>query len=108
MLQFNLNKDKSIAGYRNVGEFIKLRRRLVNLSQEALAKKLGYKNGQYISNVERGLCMFPMDKLYSLSKLLHVDIELIADQYAKDSKEKVMEAFKKASSQQYEAMKAEK
>lgn len=47
------------------------------LSQNNLADMLGYKNGQFISNIERGLCTLPAEKMLALSRILNVDITLV-------------------------------
>lgn len=44
-------------------------------SQGRLSQALGYKNGQFISNVERGLCSVPLKKLPILCKTLDIDEE---------------------------------
>lgn len=40
----------------------------VGLSQADLAKKLGYASPQFISNIERGLCGVPIDKIKIIDK----------------------------------------
>ena len=42
-------------------------------SQSQLSKKLGYKNGQFISNVERGLCSVPLKMLLKISDILDLE-----------------------------------
>ncbi len=58
-----------------VAMFIKEKRVGESLSQEELSKLLGYKNGQFISNVERGLCTIPLTKVRPLGKALNVNPE---------------------------------
>ena len=41
-------------------------------SQSELSKLLGYKNGQFISNVERGLCNIPLKMLSKVSEILDI------------------------------------
>lgn len=43
------------------------------LSQNDLSKLLGYKNGQFISNVERGLCGVPFKNLNKLCEILNIE-----------------------------------
>lgn len=43
------------------------------LSQNDLSKLLGYKNGQFISNVERGLCGVPYKNLNKLCEILSIE-----------------------------------
>jgi hypothetical protein len=42
-------------------------------SQTELSTKLGYKNGQFISNIERGLCSVPVKSLSLLSLTLNIE-----------------------------------
>jgi transcriptional regulator with XRE-family HTH domain len=41
-------------------------------SQSELSQLLGYKNGQFISNVERGLCNVPLKMLSRISEILGI------------------------------------
>ena len=54
------------------------------LSQSELSHRLGYKNGQFISNVERGLCSIPLKGLGKLSEVLGIDQEKIKEALLKD------------------------
>ena len=42
-------------------------------SQTQLSKTLGYKNGQFISNLERGLCSIPLKGMTNFLKVLYID-----------------------------------
>ncbi len=44
-------------------------------SQSDLSSLLGYKNGQFISNVERALCNIPLKMLVRVSDVLDIDPE---------------------------------
>ncbi len=46
-------------------------------SQSELSSLLGYKNGQFISNVERGLCNIPLKMLVKVSHVLGISMEEI-------------------------------
>ncbi len=46
-------------------------------SQSELSYAMGYKNGQFISNIERGLCSTPLKSLYRLSHVLQIDKEVL-------------------------------
>ncbi len=43
-----------------------------NYSQSELSQLLGYKNGQFISNVERALCNIPLKMLNRVSEILSI------------------------------------
>jgi len=44
-------------------------------SQSELSHMLGYKNGQFISNVERALCNIPLKMLKRVSEILDIPTE---------------------------------
>lgn len=52
-----------------MNHWLKNLREDLKLSQDCLGKKLGFKSGQYISNIERGRSSFPEKKIGKLSKL---------------------------------------
>ena len=58
--------------------------RATALSQSQLSKLLGYKNGQFISNVERGLCNIPLKMVYNVSGVLDIPIDELKQALTKD------------------------
>ncbi len=48
-------------------------------SQSELSTSLGYKNGQFISNVERGLCSIPLKMLTKVSGVLDIEVSELKD-----------------------------
>ena len=64
---------------RILGTFISQKRRKAGVSQAFLARKLGYKTAQYISNWERGASVPPLRKMRPLSTVLKIPVkELIS------------------------------
>jgi transcriptional regulator with XRE-family HTH domain len=53
-------------------------------SQSELSHLLGYKNGQFISNVERGLCNIPLKMLNRISQILNITPEELKREILKD------------------------
>lgn len=53
-------------------------------SQSELSHILGYKNGQFISNVERSLCSIPLKMLKKISQVLDIPTEEIKIAVLKD------------------------
>lgn len=53
-------------------------------SQTELSSELGYKNGQFISNIERGLCSVPVKSLALLAKTLDIDSRELKEALLKD------------------------
>ena len=53
-------------------------------SQSELSHLLGYKNGQFISNVERALCNIPLKMLGRVSEVLDISPEALKEAILKD------------------------
>ena len=56
-------------------------------SQSELSQLLGYKNGQFISNVERALCNIPLKMLSRVSEVLDIPAEELKVAILKDHEE---------------------
>ena len=60
--------------FNNIAKLIRQKR--INhpkaFSQSELSQLLGYKNGQFISNVERALCNIPLKMLTKVSEVLDI------------------------------------
>lgn len=61
-------------------------------SQTELSTKLGYKNGQFISNIERGLCSVPVKSLSLLSDTLNIEPQKLKQALLADM-EKTLENY---------------
>ncbi|MDO9183951.1 MAG: helix-turn-helix transcriptional regulator [Bacteriovorax sp.] len=61
----------------NIATLIRLKRasHLKDLSQAELTLILGYKNGQFLSNVKRGLRNVPLKMMKRISEELNIDLE---------------------------------
>ncbi len=72
--------------FKNIAELIKVNR--INhpkkYSQSELSHALGYRNGQFISNVERGLCSIPLKGIHKVSEVLNVPAEEVKNAILKD------------------------
>ena len=64
-----------------------------NYSQSDLSALLGYKNGQFISNVERGLCNIPLKMMKKISEVLEIDPSDIKTAILKDHEETLTNFF---------------
>src|SRR3989338_3649248 len=53
-------------------------------SQSELSNLLGYKNGQFISNVERALCSIPLKMLRKVSEVLDIHSDELKESILKD------------------------
>jgi hypothetical protein len=56
----------------------------------------GYKNGQFISNVERGLCNVPLKMMKKISEVLDISPEELKAAILKDHEETLTNYFNKA------------
>ncbi len=81
----------------NIAKLIK-RKRLSHhkgYSQSELSHLLGYKNGQFISNVERGLCNIPLKMLTKISHILDISAEELKKEILKDHEVTLDNFFKR-------------
>jgi transcriptional regulator with XRE-family HTH domain len=76
---------------KNYGEKLRAMRKDAGLSQWAVAKKTGLKNGQLVSNWERGLCWLPAKKAKLISKLYRVNLETLHKIHMKEMSKHVAE-----------------
>lgn len=63
--------------FNSIAMVITKAREASGLSQSELAAKIGYKNGQFISNVERGLCSIPKKHIDEVAKALAIEPDSI-------------------------------
>lgn len=68
-----------------------------NYSQSDLSVLLGYKNGQFISNVERGLCNVPLKMMKKISDVLEIDPNDLKQAILRDHEETLTNFFNRNS-----------
>jgi transcriptional regulator with XRE-family HTH domain len=75
--------------FKNIAELIKTKRldHPKKYSQSELSHLLGYKNGQFISNVERALCNIPLKMLSRVSEVLDIHPEELKTAILQDQDE---------------------
>ena len=80
--------------FKNIAELIRTKRlqHPKGYSQSELSQLLGYKNGQFISNVERSLCNIPLKMLTRVAEVLNIAHEELKDAMLKDQ-EATLNAF---------------
>lgn len=76
-----------------IGKVIKEGRESKKVSQSKLSTELGYRNGQFISNVERGICSIPLDKISKVASVLDLDSDAIKEALLQDYELKVDKAL---------------
>ena len=59
---------------KSLGQRIKIMRESYNLTQDELAKEIGYKGRDSISKIEKGLAEPPTSKLILLANALHTNV----------------------------------
>ena len=70
--------------FSNIAKLVKEKRKLVGLSQSVLSGILGYKNAQFISNMERGVCSVPLQKVKALIGALKCDEKEVLEAVVED------------------------
>jgi transcriptional regulator with XRE-family HTH domain len=75
--------------FKNIAQLIRTKRmnHPKGYSQSELSHLLGYKNGQFISNVERALCNIPLKMLRKVSEVLDISPEELKGAILKDQEE---------------------
>jgi hypothetical protein len=83
--------------FKNIASLIRTKRinHPKNYSQSDLSLLLGYKNGQFISNVERGLCNVPLKMMKRISDVLDIMPDDIKAAILKDHEETLTNFFNK-------------
>lgn len=83
--------DVKKRSFRHIADIVKKYRKGhgQRLGQEELSQLLGYKNGQFISNVEREKCSVPLKTLSKLITVLDVPKDELIDAVVKDYRETV-------------------
>jgi len=71
-------------------------REKAGLTQREVSDSLGYSTPQFISNVERGRCRFPIQKLPKIKKLYGMSAEQVIALILSEEKEVLLKVFKGA------------
>lgn len=84
--------------FKNIATLVRTKRigHPKNYSQSDLSLLLGYKNGQFISNVERGLCNVPLKMMKKISEVLDINPEELKTAILKDHEETLTNYFNKS------------
>ena len=75
--------------FENIARLIRSKRQAhpKHYSQSELSQHLGYKNGQFISNVERALCNVPLKMLSRMMEILEITPDEIKRAILEDHRE---------------------
>lgn len=85
-----IDDNDRLRSFNNIAKLVKSRRLnhpQKRYSQSELSALLGYKNGQFISNVERALCNVPLKMLTKISEILSISHEELKKAILKDHEE---------------------
>ncbi len=69
-------------------------REKAGLTQKEVSDALGYTTPQFISNVERGRCRFPVEKLPKLKRLYRLSGDQLVDMIMVEEKRGLVRHFK--------------
>jgi len=78
----------------NISKLMKTALEQKKLTQAELARSLGFKNSQFISNVVRGKCSLPLKRMKHFSYLTDTSIDEIKTAYLLDAAARFDEATK--------------
>ncbi len=70
-------------------------REKAGLTQRQVSDALGYTTPQFVSNVERGRCRFPVEKLPKLKRLYRLSNDQVVDMIMTEEKRGLLQHFKK-------------
>lgn len=89
--------------FENIAKLIRTKRlsHEKGYSQSELSHLLGYKNGQFISNVERALCNIPLKMLGRVSEVLNISPEELKQSILRDQ-ERTLDNYLKLGSKAME------
>ena len=74
-----------------VAKLMRGKRIELGFSQEGVAKKIGMKQGQFISNIERNLCALPIKYMRKIGKVLEINPDNLASAMKEDFNEYIDE-----------------
>lgn len=79
---------------KNFGEYLKTAREAKGLSQAELASRLGYTSPQFVSNVERGIVLLPLEAIRKAIRILDLNREKVIDLIIDHTKARVAKGMK--------------
>jgi transcriptional regulator with XRE-family HTH domain len=77
--------------FKNIGRVTKEARLKAKLSQVEACTLMGYKNGQFISNIERSLCSIPIKDIQKFSDVMKIESYKIKNAMVADYRESLNE-----------------
>jgi ribosome-binding protein aMBF1 (putative translation factor) len=80
--------------FKCIAKLVKNARSKAGLSQGELSNKLGFRNGQFISNIEREICSLPIGKICLFSQITDVRTTTVITAIHKDYKSLLIESCK--------------
>ncbi|HVV72676.1 MAG TPA: helix-turn-helix transcriptional regulator [Verrucomicrobiae bacterium] len=70
-------------------------RERAGLTQREVSDALGYSTPQFISNVERGRCRFPIQKLAKIRKLYRLSVEQTINMVVSEERQDLLKFFRR-------------
>lgn len=83
------SKFMAVSKFPNIAKLIKSSRLKLGVSQTFLAANIDAKGGQFVSNIERGLCSIPEPKVKAVAKVLNISEEAIINAMVEDYREQL-------------------
>lgn len=83
-----MNQNSNAIHWKNLRE-------KAGLTQREVSDSLGYSTPQFISNVERGRCRFPVQKLAKIKKLYRLSVDQMIDLILSEEKQALIKVLKR-------------
>lgn len=77
------------------GTMLRSARKRKNIGQKEISEKLGLNSAQFISNIERGICLLPVETAKVLHEMLDIPKSRLVWAYKKDSQAALIAHIKK-------------
>lgn len=81
--------------FKKIGEYFKAKREARGLTQEEVARFLGYSSKQIVSNWERGVCSPPLNQVSALIRLFGLNESEVVEVFLEATREELKERFRK-------------
>lgn len=78
-----------------IGNHWRVYREKAGMTQREVADELGYTTPQFISNVERGRCRYPIEKLPRIKKLYGLGTEQLVELILREERQTILKQLKK-------------
>ncbi len=76
---------------KTMGQFIQAKRKSIKMTQRHLAKCVGWKTAQFVSNIERDVATLPPEKFAKMARVLGMDAKVLIKYHVADYERQLTE-----------------